>query len=191
MDIVSIFRRSTLLSMAFITTLLVGCGGDGSDSRIVTVSVSDEPGICAYGVMAPPMFCSPVAINVETGDVAAISGEIEGFTHEFGVAYVLRIQIDKIEEPMADGPWYDYKLLDTLSSEQIAQPGDIYTFEVPLTGLNFSVEDGNNFIGPYQFTCADGLNCQQLIDMDGSDGLVTIEFTYTGAEAPIELTFWN
>lgn len=101
--------------------------------------------------------------------------------------------MDHIAEPLQDASSVSYKLLSIISSTQVAQPGDIYTFEIPLNGDMFRMIDGNTFIGPYQFTCGEGVDCQQLIDMDvyGSNGLVTIEFTYTGAEAPIELTFWN
>ncbi|RUO66019.1 protein of unknown function [Pseudidiomarina planktonica] len=193
MDIASIFRRSTLLSMAFITTLLVGCGGDGSGNRIIIVNVSDSPEVCDHGLDIPDIafFCEPPLYNIETGNLEGYAAMVEGFSHEFGVASVLRVQAYPIEDQAADGPIYDFRLIETIRTTQVAQVGDIYTFDIPLNGYMFQFRDGQYAIQGYEFNCAEGVDCQQLLEIDGSEGLATIEFTYVGGEVPITLTSWN
>lgn len=189
---VTYFRRSALLGVALFSSLLVGCGGsDGPESEILIVTVGEEPEICGVILSDIALFCSPSAYDKNSGARIITSNYIQGFTHEFGVSYELRVQRDPHEDVIADGPDADYTLLETLSSTQMAQPGDIYAYDIPLDGSMFRVEENNYFLGLYQFNCGEGIDCQQLVDMDGSRGLVTIEFTYVGGEVPITLTYWN
>ncbi|RUO66020.1 protein of unknown function [Pseudidiomarina planktonica] len=196
MEISINFRRCALLGAAFFSSLLVGCGDiTGGDDRperqILILTVSDKPELCPLQPSDRSTICSPSAYEKDSGQNRVYSNSISGFTHEFGVAYELRVRRDPYEDDIADGPDADYTLLETLNTTQVAQSGDIYEYDIPLDGSMFSVEDGNYFFGRYQFNCGEGVDCQQLVDMDGSRGLVTIEFTYVGGEVPITLTYWN
>ncbi|MEX1222774.1 MAG: DUF4377 domain-containing protein [Idiomarina sp.] len=196
MDITPIFRRSTLLSLAFISTLLVGCGGsDGPKSEILILSVGEKPEVCAGRQINLNFICLPAAYLSSTDEFEVDSRYIQGFTPEFGVSYELRVQKDPFEYQISDPPYADYTLLETLTEVQVAQVGDTYAYDIPLDGYMFNVEDGNYFLGEqhfnYQFNCGEGVDCQQLVDMDGSGSLVTIELTYVGGEVPITLTYWN
>lgn len=192
MEISTNFRRSALLGVAFFASLLVGCGGsDGPKSEILILTVGETPEVCAGVQLNLHFFCRPSALHANTGTAEIDSRYIDGFTHEFGVSYELRVQKDPFEHRVSDPPFADYTLLETLTRVQVAQLGDIYTYDIPLDGYMFTVEDSNYFLGDYQFNCGEGIDCQQLVDMDGSGSLVTIEFTYVGGEVPITLTYWN
>lgn len=45
-----------------------------------------------------------------------------------------------------------------------------------------------HFEGEDSFTCAENVDCETLVGMDGT---VDLRFRYTGADVPIELVWWN
>lgn len=189
MDTSNKLHRCALLGL-IITGILTGCGSDDGDTDVFVLSISDRPEVCDAGVEDAVYFCPPPAYNVKTGakDDYPL---IEGFTHEFGVAYELRVQTIPEDEYLADGDNYDYRLLDTISSTQVAEVGDIYTFDIPLNGYMFQLKDGEYFLQYYQFNCGEGVDCEELREIDGSGGIASIEFTYVGGDIPITLTSWN
>lgn len=198
MEISTNFRRCVLLGTAFLSSLLVACGGSDDDtieSELIILTVGEKPEVCPGRQIPLDFICLPPANLASSGEFEVDPRYIDGFTPEFGVSYELRVRKTPHETLTADPPYADYTLLKTLKETQVAQVGDIYAYDIPLDGYMFSVEDSDYFFGEqqfnYQFNCGDGIDCQQLVDMDGSEGLVTIEFTYVGGEVPITLSYWN
>ena len=60
--------------------------------------------------------CYPTNVGTPDGEETRIyEGEIEGFTHEAGHSYELRVRITDVEDPPADGSSLRYELVEIVS----------------------------------------------------------------------------
>lgn len=182
--------RSLLLT--FMTAYLFGCGGsnDSDEGTEYTVTVASEPVYYGLGIQFTP----PI-----TGHGTTQSGQeifttsIEGFEHEFGTSYELRVLEKNVDtEGVADGSSISIELVEVISS-QADSVGTSYVYsEVELSGNPFTdKEEGVYGFYQYEFLCAENADCDALVAIADSGGLVEVEFEYTGGEIPVTLVRWN
>lgn len=133
-----------LLLLPFV---LGGC--DDDESRTETWTVASEKGVAGI-VMG---FGYTPAYIVKTGansDWRIVSNSIEGFSFEPGYECVLRVRIDPVANPPADGPSHRYTL-EKLLARREAQPAvDPLRFS-PELEIIVASERGDNRMTAYWF----------------------------------------
>lgn len=175
------------LSLAVITTYLLGCGSDDTTEYIVTVA--SEPVYYGLGLEFTPEL---VAIATRQNNQTMFATDIIGFEHEFGTSYELRVLEKKVDTNYADDSPVSRTLIEVISSQ--ADPiGTSYLYnEVELSGPALSSNnDGVYEFYPYEFLCAEDVDCDALVAIADSGGLVEVEFEYTGGDVPITLVRWD
>lgn len=187
-------ERVKLIIVAFISTLLVASCGDSSsdvddDVLVYQVSVAAQPDYFNSNVM----HTAPLnALAVGQGGPDTRANNIFGFKHSFGTQYELEIR--RYQVVMAGGQaGVAYELIRIISSQRDTV-GTVYQY--PLFELISSPiskrENGIFRISPYDFFCAENVDCETLVNMGNDGGLVTLEFTLTdNGTVPITLTNWQ
>ncbi|RUO19262.1 hypothetical protein CWE08_09730 [Aliidiomarina iranensis] len=169
---------------------LVGCNSSDNDNERITVTIGSKPPLC------PPTnefrtLCTPALFD-ESGSNQGSIALLVDFQYEFGTEYELLVEIVELADPPADGFSAEYRILEVLQEEQDAI-GTVYTYEsVTLIHDAFVfVDEGIYALPPHNFLCADDVDCDTLVDMANSGGVVSIELTMTGGEIPVTVTNWN
>lgn len=168
---------------------LVGCDFGSSDNEKIIVTIGSAPKIC-HPTWEYATLCSPSVID--TSGVHRSLDAVVGFEYAFGTEYELLLEVIEIKEPPADTYGYEYRILRIVREDK--DPiGTTYVYEqVSLTNdAVVFVEDGVYSLPPYEFLCADDVNCDTLVDMANSGGVVSIELTMTGGAIPVTITNWN
>ncbi|MEX1221540.1 MAG: DUF4377 domain-containing protein [Idiomarina sp.] len=177
------------LSLALITTYLLGCGSS-DDSTEYTVTVAPQPVYYGLGLQFTPPI---VGLGTTQEGQTIFAERIIGFDHEFGTSYELRVLEKEVDtEGYADASSVSIELIEIISSQ--ADPvGTNYVYsEVELSGSPFyNKTEGVYGFYQYEFLCADNVDCDGLVDISDSGGLVEIEFEYTGGDVPVTLVRWN
>lgn len=70
-----------------------------------------------------PMKCMQVRSN-ESEDWTWFYDSIEGFTHEPGYRYELRVEVTEVENPPADGSSKRYRLIEVVSKQKVEEAGE-------------------------------------------------------------------
>lgn len=177
-----------VLSLTLVTTLLFGCGSS-SDTTEYTVTVAPKPVYYGLGLEFTPEL---VALATrQNGDTMFVT-DILGFEHEFGTSYELRVLERKVDTNYADDSPVSRTLIEVINA-QTDPIGTSYIYnDVELSGPAFSSKnDGVYEFYPYEFLCAEGVDCDGLVAIADSGGLVEIEFEYTGGDVPITLVRWD
>lgn len=178
------------LSPILLLLFLAGCGSDDTN-EIITATIDTIPSVCSerdnrYRTLCPPKF------SEDSGNGYGIIGAITNFEYEFGTQYELLLEVIHLENPPADGYGIEFRILEVLREEQ--DPiGTVYLYEaVPLVDDAFvAIGEGVYALPPYEFLCAENVDCDTLADMASSGGLVSIELTMTGGDIPVTVTNWN
>ncbi|WP_417442669.1 DUF4377 domain-containing protein [Idiomarina abyssalis] len=183
---------SRSLLLAFMTAYLFGCGGsnDSDEGTEYTVTVASEPVYYGLGIQFTPPITGH-GTNQSGQEIFTTS--IEGFEHEFGTSYELRVLEKNVDtEGVADGSSISIELVEVISS-QSDSVGTSYVYsEVELSGNPFTdKEEGVYSFYQYEFLCAENADCDALVAIADSGGLVEVEFEYTGGEIPVTLVRWN
>ncbi|RTE85932.1 MULTISPECIES: DUF4377 domain-containing protein [Gammaproteobacteria] len=181
-------KQNTLLAVTFLL-LMVGCDLSSNDNEQITVTISSTPQLCHHSWEYATL-CSP-AVTDSSGASRAFSPIID-FEYEFGTEYELLLEVIEIKNPPEDSSAYEYKILRTIRQEQ--DPiGTTYVYQdVSLTNDAFvSVGNGIYSLPPYEFQCAENVDCDTLVGMANSGGVVSIELTMIGGEIPVAVTVWN
>lgn len=153
---------------------------DAAGPQVVTMVVSPFKLPCT-GV--GPMLCHWVSIN--GGAEQFFYGGIEGFTFEWGHTYELRVQVDQVPNPPADGSSLRYTLVEVVSDSGF-QPGATFFAEVPAV-LVTPNEDGTfSLNGEINFTCAEETQCSALARfLEGGISTVIAEFSFAAEGEPL------
>lgn len=108
---------------------------------------------------------------------------IAGFYPEWGKRY--RLEVD-------DG-WNGRELVAILDVWEDPAGTRYNVNNLTLVDGSFSGWSNSNYRFFYQpFVCNEQINCQPLVNMSGSYGLVSLQFRYTGNSfVPLELIWWN
>lgn len=115
---------------------------------------------------------------------------IEGFNFVWGHTYQLTIKTTEISNPPADGASFKYELKGIVSDLE-DNIGTSYNFElVELLDFTFTKDsDIYSFLGQ-PFECKVGVDCDSLVNLNNSGGLINAYFEYVG-EGKIMLVEWN
>ena len=175
------------LAALLMTLLMVGCNSsDDTIEYVLTVDAQPQ----YNGVTG---FVNPLTVNAYKADGQWVSaGMVEGFAPAFGTAYEIRVVESEVSDPPADGSSIRIELIEIISSEADAV-GTLYSYsDVELIGNPFYLSNSGAYMFyQYAFECAETVDCDALVDMGDSGGLVDVEFEYTGGETPITLVGWN
>lgn len=120
-----------------------GCDDD-DESRVETWTVASEKGVTGIAVMS--FGHSPACIvktNTHT-DWEISPAHIEGFTFEKGYESVLRVRIEPIANPPADGPGYRYTMEQMISHTPMQSAVDPLQFS-PEFDVTIASERGEYF----------------------------------------------
>ncbi|CAM3718637.1 hypothetical protein [Rheinheimera salexigens] len=186
----SAFR--TIVCLFILILSLTGC-----DSS----SDSDDLDIQYYQVLveAKPEYFNPEimhtlplnALATGQGGPDTRANLITGFSHSFGTKYNLDIRRYPTTEGGQSG--YIYELVKIISSNQ-DEIGTVYQYpQVELSGGPIGKdESGKFYFYPYEFKCAENVDCETLVNIADSGGVVSLELTLTGDETvPVTLTYWQ
>jgi hypothetical protein len=106
---------------------------------------------------------------------------IEGFTFQWGHPVTLRVQVEQVANPPADGSSLRYTLVEVVSDEGY-QPGLSFEARVP-TALIAPVGDGLfSLNGEVTFTCATEAQCSGLEAFLANPADIPITFTFPAVE---------
>jgi hypothetical protein len=108
-------RLTRLLGTCLPAALMAGCAVTGPSERVVLMDVAAEPVAC---VGVGPQQCLRVREHPDTGWTLFYSG-IEGFSHERGFEYTLRVAVRAVIDPPADGSSSAYRLVAVLRKEAV------------------------------------------------------------------------
>jgi hypothetical protein len=168
---------------------LFACGGSSDDENVLVyqLSVAAKPDYYSSQVMHTLRLN---AMGIGSGGPDTTVNGIEGFDHSFGTKYT--IEISSMPDVVDGTPIQRKKLIRTISSNRDAI-GTKYTYaNFELVGNFLKLENDLYSIPPYEFFCAEDVDCETLFNMSNSGGLVALEFTLTdNMEVPITLTSWQ
>jgi len=180
---------NSVLFAVLTTTLLASCGGsdEPSDPNAYRANVSSTPQY--YGIDSTIHI--DAFAEVQNG-VDTVASDIFNFEYEFGTSYELRVG----QFPAAASGDGSTVILTSLIEVVSATPdaiGTSYKYDnVELSGNPFTEESAGVYgFYQYEFLCADNVDCDGLVAIADSGGLVNIEFEYTGGDVPITLVWWN
>ncbi|MEX1222428.1 MAG: hypothetical protein WEA82_09995 [Idiomarina sp.] len=182
----------SFLLIVTVTISLGGCGGssDSDELTIYRVSVASKPMYFGVGAASTPVIDG---VAVVQGGVDTVASDIFNFDYEFGTSYELRVTQLKAAADGSDGSTQVLTDLVEVSSSEADGIGTEYVYnEVELIENPFSdKEDGVYGFYQYEFLCADSVDCDGLVAIGDSGGLVELIFEYTGGDVPITLVEWN
>ncbi len=114
-----------LLLLLWLPLLAGGC--DNDESRVETWTIAPEKGVAgiAMGFGHVPAYIIQRG-NSSTWEI--FPNTIEGFSFETGYETVMRVRIDPIANPPADGPDLRYTMEERLSHARAEMPVDPLTF---------------------------------------------------------------
>ncbi len=173
---------------------LVACGGDSTSED----DKDPEQGeILEYSVLPYERPCVGEAqflclqIQDEDSDeVQNFYGSISGFDYEWGHHYTLSVERTPVENPPADGSSYRTELKEILSEEEDAT-GTLYHLErISLDEFTFTESDGQYSMLGKSFECSDTDECDALVALNNTGGMVDVTFEYLG-EGAIRLQSWE
>lgn len=99
--------------LAFLLVLAAACGITGPDRDVITLEIAPNRVPCTG---AAPMEC--LLVRERPGaEWTYFYDHIEGFNHEPGYRYVLRVERREVANPPADGSSVAYRLVRVVSRE--------------------------------------------------------------------------
>lgn len=106
---------------------------------------------------------------------------IDGFTAEWGHSYRVRVRVEEVANPPADGSSIRYILVETVE-DRVVDPGTTFSYLVtPVSGgtplVNLE-EDRGNLLNEKDFVCQSPEICQQIRDRLAADDLFSIQFRH-------------
>ncbi|TCI04713.1 DUF4377 domain-containing protein [Corallincola luteus] len=180
------FMSIRMLFIVFLSFLVVACGGSGSslDSTREEITIASYQSPC-YG--ESQRLC---LVRLEFGDEELFYEEIEDFNHVWGHTYELSVLVTKLDEPAEDGSDVSYSLDEVLSRVEDEIATEYAYEEVELLESTFTVDNDIYYFLGQPFECATDVDCDGLVDMNNSGGLVNVTFEYLGA-GEIALIAWD
>ena len=147
-----------------------------ASSQVVTMLVAPYKLPCS-GV--GPMLCLSVA--QDGGPEQFFYSAIEGFTFQWGHPVTLRVQVEEIANPPADGSSLRYTVVEVVNDDGYAAGT---SFDATVPGLLISVTDDGAFSlnGDVAFTCADAATCDAVNAVIGTPDTVALTFTFPDVE---------
>ncbi|TMP77173.1 hypothetical protein CWB73_20635 [Pseudoalteromonas phenolica] len=163
---------------------LVACGSDTSENTD-KLNVLSHLSPC-YGVG------QRLCLMTKDGNdnVNFFYSQIEGFDFTWGSQYELIISISNIKNPPADSSSKQYKL-NRIKSQTEDSVGTKYDYKlIELLDNTFIKQADTYYFLGTPFVCGSEVDCELLVSLNNSGGLVNATFEYLG-EGEIQLTQWN
>jgi hypothetical protein len=177
------FKRIVFLVISGL--FIMGCESS-SESKTVYQEVLSYKTPC---IGVEQMLCL-TSTNATTGNIELFYGAIEGFEFVWGHSYQLNVLEIKIANPPADGANIKYRLENVISSQE-DEVGTRYEYVlVELLENTFTQEAGNYYFLNQPFECHVAVDCDSLVNINNSGGLVNIYFGYLGG-GKISLLHWD
>lgn len=174
------FRRVVFLVIS--CCCLISCNGsstDRSDSEAERIQLQSSMAVCRTLFQR---------LCLQTADNELFSVPIEGFNFVWGHTYELSLDVTEIEDPPADGSSIKYELVEIISDIE-DNLGSTYVYDsVVLLDNTFTKESDVYFFLGQTFTCH--VDCDSLVNMNNSGGLVNVTFEYIG-NGEMLLVQWN
>ncbi|MCG7587370.1 DUF4377 domain-containing protein [Photobacterium sp. OFAV2-7] len=175
-----------IISAAIILTTLYGCSSESSQGTEKLLTIDSHQSTCQGMFQQLCMRTKSVGNN----EFELFYGDIEGFTYSWGTLYEVKVKITNIDNPPADASSQKEQLIEILSSTE-DQVGASYEFNgVEMLSSTFTKTDGNYYFLGKSFECASGTDCDALVALNNSGGLVNVTFKYLG-NATIQLVSWS
>ncbi|RTE86723.1 MULTISPECIES: DUF4377 domain-containing protein [Gammaproteobacteria] len=115
---------------------------------------------------------------------------IVGFQYAWGTAYQLSVRVTRISNPPADGSSFRYELIEILNETE-ATEGSRFGYEsVDLLENTITFENDTYLFLGQPFECLAESDCEGLLAMNNSGGVVSITFEYIG-NGEIALVSWS
>jgi hypothetical protein len=113
--------RTAKLVVALVAPLLAGCSGIFGTDNVVRMQVMEARVPCMGVIPQDCLLTRPAG----SAELQMLYQEIEGFVHEEGYRYTLRVSMHTIRNPPADGPGIEYRLERVESKERSPRHGDL------------------------------------------------------------------
>ncbi len=182
--------RSLLL--ASFCVLPVACGGDTERNDEKRTADVDHVEVLPYKspcVGEGQLLCMNVRASADE-DARLFYDAIEGFDFEWGHRYLLSVEVTPVENPPADASSSDYELREVLSESEDDE-GSVYEFErIELLELTFTRSGDEYFLLGEPFECEDTDDCDALVELNNTGGMVDVSFRYVG-DGVIRLERWE
>lgn len=157
-----------------------------------TESKTEELEVLSYRTPCFRMFQTLcfVTKNSDKGVEESFSNTIEGFNFIWGHTYQLSLKVSDIKNPPADGSSVKYELKAIISDTEDSI-GTNYEYKlVELLDRTFTKESDTYYFLGQSFECQVGVDCDGLVNLNNSGGLVNLVFEYIG-NGKISLVQWN
>ncbi|SDK44856.1 protein of unknown function [Ferrimonas sediminum] len=175
----------TRIVLLLITSfLIISCDDDNNTSSLETKTLASYKRPCV-GVSQQLCFIT------QDGDVDSyLYDSIEGFDFVWGHTYQLSLKVTKVIDPPADASSIKYSIENIISD--IEDPFNTsYEYElVELLDWTFTKESGVYYFLGQPFECQTDVDCDGLVNLNNSGGLVNLTFEYIG-NGQITLVQWN
>jgi hypothetical protein len=176
------------LSFIFSTVLLLAAGGCGDDDKGGTTPDAAAPDAAIdaspyprEGVILVDHYKVPctgvgpqLCLRVTELDATAYENfydDIEGFDYQWGHRYELRVEASLIEDPPEDGPWLQYRFIETLDDETIDE-----NFEIELSSDFVSGDPASgtfSLLDEREITCNETAVCDAIdVAINAGDSII-------------------
>lgn len=103
-------------AVAWFAALLIGCAG-GSEAQEMTLEVAPTTVECQGEAVQRCLLVREASDE----EWRSFYDRIEGFTHEEGYRYRIRVLRERIVHPLADASGFTWRLLEVLSKEFVGE----------------------------------------------------------------------
>ncbi|WP_218310715.1 DUF4377 domain-containing protein [Alteromonas antoniana] len=179
------FRQSGSLLLA--AMLLNACSSDDESSEVRQLSIQSHKVVCEA---VSQQLCLSASGQNDLTAFFPFYEDIRDFQFQWGHQYSLTVEVSRVENPPADGSDREYTLL-SVDSESVDTAGTLYFYSDVELLQNTFTKDGTDytFLGQ-PFSCLQAVECDSLVSMSGSGGILDeLVFRYLG-EGKIQLERW-
>lgn len=179
------FRQSGTLLLAAL--LLNACSNDDESSEIRQLSIQSHKVVCEA---VSQQLCLSASGQNDLTAFFPFYEDIRDFQFQWGHQYSLTVDVSRVENPPADSSDREYTLL-SVDSESVDTAGTLYFYSDVELLQNTFTKDGTDyaFLGQ-PFRCLQAVECDSLVSMSGSGGILDeLVFRYLG-EGKIQLERW-
>ncbi len=176
-----------IIVLLLISFLVASCSDNNSSSESTTETlILLSKKVPCFGVSQ--RLCN-VALNTD-GIEELFFDPVNGFGFMWGHSYKLLVNVSNVDDPPEDGSTlkYDLKEINSNIEDSI---GTGYRYElVELLNNTFTSEGDVYYFLGQPFECSNSIDCNGLISLNNSGGLVNVTFNYLG-DGKIMLNQWD
>lgn len=171
---------------------LASCSSDSDTGSADNMNGGTDSDFESIEILSFKLPCFGVSqrLCLQTGDNGFFYDSIEGFDFVWGHTYELSVEVSEVEEVEEDASSLRYELSEVVSDAEDSI-GTTYDYErVSMLESTFTREaDVYQFLAQ-PFTCAVDVDCDGLVNLNNSGGMVNVTFEYIG-NGEISLVQWN